>query len=105
MWASARWLGTRPGGSGFPDATQEALYHVYESWVGGWVPEGRKGDDIAIGSRVARAAMDAAFFGQLGGVDAAVFALRQRAGVILDPAVVATFVEDRRGHPGRGRPR
>ncbi len=79
---------------GLPAATQDALYHVYESWVGGWVPEGRKGDDIAIGSRVARAAMDAAFFGQLGGVDAAVFALQQRAGIILDPAVVATFVED-----------
>jgi HD-GYP domain-containing protein (c-di-GMP phosphodiesterase class II) len=79
---------------GLPSATQEALYHVYESWVGGWVPEGRKGDDIAIGSRVARAAMDAAFFGQLGGVDAAVSALRQRAGVILDPAVVAAFTDN-----------
>ena len=39
-------------------------------------PTGCKGDDIAIASRVARAAMDAAFFGQLGGVDAAVTALR-----------------------------
>ena len=76
---------------------------MYEAWVGGWVPSGLKGDDIAIGSRVARAAMDAAFFGQLGGVDAAVTALRRRAGVILDPAVVATFVEDAERAPRRGR--
>ena len=40
--------------------------------------------------------MDAAFFGQLGGADAAVAALRQRAGVILDPAVVAAFADDPR---------
>jgi HD-GYP domain-containing protein (c-di-GMP phosphodiesterase class II)/DNA-binding CsgD family transcriptional regulator len=80
-----------------PDSTQQALYHVYESWAGGWVPEGLKGDDIAIASRVARAAMDAAFFGQLGGVDAAVTALRVRAGGLLDPAVVATFAQDPEG--------
>ncbi len=60
-----------------------------ESWVGGSAPEGLRGDDIG-------AALDAAFFGQLGGVDAAVTALRARAGVILDPAVVAAFTEDPR---------
>lgn len=64
---------------GLPDSTQQALYHVYESWVGGWAPEGLRGDDIPIASRVARVAMDAAFFGQLGGVDAAVTALRARS--------------------------
>ena len=82
---------------GLPDSTQQALYHAYESWVGGWAPDGLRGDDIAIGSRVARAALDAAVFDQLGGAEAAVAALRQRAGVILDPAVVAVFAEDPRG--------
>lgn len=82
---------------GLPDSTQVALYHVFESWAGGAAPEGLRGDDIAIASRVARAAMDAAFFGQLGGVDAAVTALRARSGGILDPAVVAAFTEDPRG--------
>jgi HD-GYP domain-containing protein (c-di-GMP phosphodiesterase class II) len=38
--------------------------------------------------------MDAAFFGQFGGVDAAVTALRKRAGGLLDPAVVAAFTDD-----------
>jgi HD-GYP domain-containing protein (c-di-GMP phosphodiesterase class II) len=81
------------GRLGLPGSTQQALYHLFEAWVGGWVPSGLKGDDIAVGSRVARAAMDAAFFGQLGGVDAAITALGRRAGVLLDPAVVATFRE------------
>jgi HD-GYP domain-containing protein (c-di-GMP phosphodiesterase class II) len=81
---------------GLPESTQQALYHVYEHWAGGWVPHGFRGDDIAVGARVARAAMDAAFFGQLGGVDAAVTALRKRAGGVLDPAVVAVFVDHAR---------
>ena len=52
--------------------------------------------------------MDAAFFGQLGGVEAAVGAVRARAGVILDPAMVATFVADARSlvaEADRGDPR
>jgi HD-GYP domain-containing protein (c-di-GMP phosphodiesterase class II) len=77
---------------GLPATTQLALYHVFEAWVGGGAPSRLKGDDIPIASRVARVAMDAAFFGQLGGVDAAVGAVRARAGVIVDPAVAATFV-------------
>ena len=68
------------GRLGLPESTQSALYHVFEAWAGGSAPEGLRGDDIAIASRVARAAIDAAFFGQLGGVDAAVSAVRERAG-------------------------
>ena len=81
---------------GLPDSTQQAIFHVYESWVGGWAPSGLRGDDIPIASRVARTAMDAAFFAELGGTDAAVTALRDRAGVILDPAVVDAFASDPR---------
>ena len=79
---------------GLPDSTQQALYHVYESWVGGWAPSGLSGDEIPIASRVARVAMDAALFAQLGGVDTAVTAVRDRAGVILDPGLVAAFGRD-----------
>ena len=93
---------------GLPQSTQLALYHVFESWVGGAAPSGLKGDSIPIASRVARVAMDAALFGQLGGVEAAVGAVRARAGVILDPALVATFVADARSlvaEADRGDPR
>ncbi len=79
---------------GLPHSTQRALYHVFESWVGGAAPSKLKGDSIPIASRVARMAMDATFFGQLGGVDAAVSAVQARAGVILDPGLAATFVAD-----------
>ena len=82
---------------GLPSSTQHALYHVYESWSGGYVPDALRADDIAIASRVARVAMDAAFFGHLGGAAGAVAALRQRSGGILDPAVVAAFVADPAG--------
>jgi HD-GYP domain-containing protein (c-di-GMP phosphodiesterase class II) len=79
---------------GLPESTQQALYHVYESWLGGWVPSGLRGDDIPVASRVARVAMDAALFAQLGGADAAVAAARDRAGVILDPRLVTAFAHD-----------
>ena len=70
---------------GLPESTQQALYHVYETWVGGWVPHGLKGDDIAVASRVARAAMEVAFFSQLGGADAAVAAVGARNSAHLRP--------------------
>ena len=70
---------------------------MYESWSGGYLPEGLRADDIAIASRLARVAMDAAFFGHLGGAAGAVAALRQRSGGILDPAVVAAFAADPAG--------
>ena len=82
---------------GLPDSTQRALYHVFEAWVGGAAPAGLGGDSIPIASRVARAAMDAAFFGQLGGADAAVTALRARSGGLLDPAVVEAITADPSG--------
>jgi HD-GYP domain-containing protein (c-di-GMP phosphodiesterase class II) len=93
---------------GLPHSTQRALYHVFESWVGGGAPSRLKGDSIPIASRVARVAMDAALFGQLGGVEAAVGAVRARAAVILDPDMVATFVADGRSlvaEADRGDPR
>jgi HD-GYP domain-containing protein (c-di-GMP phosphodiesterase class II) len=82
---------------GLPESTQAALHHVYETWVGGWVPSGLRGDEIPIASRVARAATDAVVFDQLGGPDAAAVALQRRAGVVLDPTVTAAFIGDPAG--------
>jgi HD-GYP domain-containing protein (c-di-GMP phosphodiesterase class II) len=82
---------------GLPESTQQALYHVPEAWSGGYVPDGLRGDDIAVASRVARAAMDVALFSQLAGVDGARIALERRAGVTLDPGVVAAFAGDPSG--------
>ncbi len=93
---------------GLPRSSQLALFHVFESWTGGAAPNGLKGDSIPIASRVARVAMDAAFFGQLGGVEAAVGAVRARAGMVFDPTIAATFVADARNllaEADRGDPR
>ena len=95
-------------GLGLPSSIQLALYHVFESWVGGAAPGGLKGDSIPIASRVARVAMEAAFFSHLGGVEASIAAVRARAGVILDPTLAATFVADARNvvaEADRGDPR
>ena len=95
-------------GLGLPSSIQLGLYHVFESWVGGAAPGGLKGDSIPIASRVARVAMEAAFFSHLGGVEASIAAVRARAGVILDPTLAATFVADARnvvGEADRGDPR
>ncbi len=79
---------------GLPESTQQTLYELTEAWSGGWAPRGIGGDEIALPARIARAGADAAFFAGMGGADAAVHALRARAGGILDPAVVAAFVGD-----------
>ena len=76
---------------GLPDSVQRSLYHVHEWWDGRGVPNGIKGDQIPISSRIARVATDADLFDGLGGAELAVDALEQRAGTIFDPSVVAVF--------------
>jgi HD-GYP domain-containing protein (c-di-GMP phosphodiesterase class II) len=77
---------------GLPQSTQRALYEAPESWQGGGAPLGLKGDEIAISSRVVRVACDAAFFDDIGNVAMAVDEVRQRAGTLLDPSIVDSFV-------------
>jgi HD-GYP domain-containing protein (c-di-GMP phosphodiesterase class II) len=76
---------------GLPESTQRALYEAPESWQGGGAPRGLKGDEIAVSSRVARVACDAAFFDDIGDVALAVHAVRQRAGSLLDPSIAEVF--------------
>ena len=37
-----------------PEEVQRGVYHVYEEWRGGGDPTGLAGDDLPLGSRVAR---------------------------------------------------
>ncbi len=82
--ATARRVGLGPG-------VQRALREAVEWWNGDGPPRGLRGEEIALPARIARAAVDAARFDQLGGADAAVDALGRRSGVILDPEVVELF--------------
>jgi HD-GYP domain-containing protein (c-di-GMP phosphodiesterase class II) len=77
---------------GLPEGTQRALYEIAEFWNGGAAPQGLRGDEIAVGARVARVAADAVFFDDVGGADRAVAAVTRRAGGVLDPAIADVFV-------------
>ncbi|MDQ2677019.1 MAG: LuxR C-terminal-related transcriptional regulator [Actinomycetota bacterium] len=85
--ATARRVGLGKG-------AERALKEAVEWWNGEGPPQGLKGDEIAPAARVARAAADAARFEALGGKDAVVRAVKARSGAILDPAVVATLIEN-----------
>jgi len=73
-----------------PETTQQVLNQMFEWFDGGGV-QGRAGDDIPTASRVARVATDAVVFCGIGGPSLATEALRRRAGVLLDPAIVESF--------------
>ena len=82
--ATARRVGLGVG-------VERALREVVEWWDGSGPPLGLAREEIALPARVARAAADAARLDALGGTDAVLHGLRRRAGVILDPEIVATL--------------
>jgi HD-GYP domain-containing protein (c-di-GMP phosphodiesterase class II) len=82
---TARRVGLGPG-------VERALKEAVEWWNGEGPPDGLSGEEIALPSRVARAAADAARFDGLGGPTAVAHALSARAGNILDPAIVDALV-------------
>ena len=75
--------------SGLSAAVQSALLDVYEQWDGKGGPAGARAEAIAQPARIAQVAITASLFHTLGGQDAAVDALRRRAGAALDPALAA----------------
>jgi HD-GYP domain-containing protein (c-di-GMP phosphodiesterase class II)/DNA-binding CsgD family transcriptional regulator len=98
------------GRIGLPESTQRALHEVAEFWRGGSAPQGLRGDQIALGARVARVAADAVFFDGIGGAARAVDAVQKRAGGVLDPHIVDAFVAGATGllaevGPDAGDPR
>jgi HD-GYP domain-containing protein (c-di-GMP phosphodiesterase class II) len=82
--STARRLGLGAG-------IERALQEIFESWKGGWAPRGLAGGEISLAARIARVGSEAAMFDSLGGEDAAVHAIRRRAGSTLDPSISSTF--------------
>jgi HD-GYP domain-containing protein (c-di-GMP phosphodiesterase class II) len=70
---------------GFGDGVRTALLDVYEQWNGRGGPRGIGGDAIAQPARIAQVAVTASLFHTAGGREAAIEALRRRAGAALDP--------------------
>jgi HD-GYP domain-containing protein (c-di-GMP phosphodiesterase class II) len=77
---------------GLPDGVSAGLLDVFEWWNGGGGPRHLSGEAISPVSRLVNVAGYAVFFDRLGGPDAAVAAVAQRAGGYLDPGVAAWFV-------------
>ncbi len=84
-----------------PGAVNAILAQLYETFDGSGVPQGAKGDDIAIGARVL-AAVDAALdltrnednaFGRLFSKGEALTHLQENAGKLYDPEVVALIAQ------------
>jgi HD-GYP domain-containing protein (c-di-GMP phosphodiesterase class II) len=65
------------------------LLQVYEQWNGKGGPNEIAGESIALTSRIAQVALTVSLFHALGGPDAAVEAVRRRAGKALDPQLAA----------------
>jgi HD-GYP domain-containing protein (c-di-GMP phosphodiesterase class II)/DNA-binding CsgD family transcriptional regulator len=78
---------------GLSDSVQSSLFHVYDLWRGRTRPGEPHGPDIPFGARVARLTGVAVLFHLLGGRDSAVGAVRRRSGGMLDPGLVAHFVD------------
>jgi HD-GYP domain-containing protein (c-di-GMP phosphodiesterase class II)/DNA-binding CsgD family transcriptional regulator len=73
------------------DRVVTALGDSTEVWDGSGGAYGRAGDDIALPARIAMVATQAVIFDRLGGPDAAVEVVRDRAGHWFDPDVADTF--------------
>lgn len=76
---------------GFPESVAEAVHGLDEHFDGSGQPEGRCGDLIPLGSRIALLAQVVDVFRFSGGREAALAEVRDRAGSWFDPAVVAAF--------------
>ena len=79
---------------GLPAVVQEALYQVFERWDGKGLPQKLHGEQLVLPVRFAHVATLAAVFFRLGGSEAALAVVRQRAGRALDPAIAAAFLDN-----------
>jgi hypothetical protein len=73
---------------GLGQGVRNALLHIYEQWDGKGGPGRIGGETVAQPARIAQVSVTAALFHTLGGREAAVEALRRRAGAALDPGLV-----------------
>lgn len=76
---------------GLSAGVQTGLLDIFEGWNGNGGPKHLRGEDISVVARIVNVAGVAAVFDRLGGLDAAVPAVQQRAGGALDPTVVDAF--------------
>lgn len=76
---------------GFWSEIQTGLWQLFERWDGTGLPDGLKGNDIALPVRIIQIAQDAETFYRLGGIEMAVEVVKQRAGTGYDPRLAKLF--------------
>lgn len=78
---------------GLSAGVQRGLLDIFEWWNGEGRPNRLCGEEISLVARIVNVAGVIALFDRLGGPDAAVHAVAQRAGRLLDPAIADGFRE------------
>jgi HD-GYP domain-containing protein (c-di-GMP phosphodiesterase class II) len=81
---------------GLGAGVERGLSEIFEQWDGKGLPQGLAGEDISAAARCAQIAGTAALFDRLGGPEAAVQAVRRRAGRTLDPDLTAAYLRHAR---------
>lgn len=76
---------------GFPEAVAEAVHGLDEHYDGSGQPQGRRGDAIPMGSRIALLAQVVDVFHFSSGREAAMAEIRTRGGSWFDPELVQAF--------------
>jgi HD-GYP domain-containing protein (c-di-GMP phosphodiesterase class II) len=79
---------------GLDEPVRTSIKQCFERWDGKGAPEGTKGEDILLTSRLVCLADVVEIYHQGGGVEGAVEVARQRSGTQFDPAVVDAFCAD-----------
>jgi putative nucleotidyltransferase with HDIG domain len=78
---------------GFGEATTQAIYNLDEHWNGKGFPEGRKGEEIPLFSRILNLCQTLEVFNTLSGVNDAFQVIRERSGTWFDPELVRAIGE------------
>lgn len=89
-WRAVERLATAVG---LDEDIRTSIKQTFERWDGKGVPDGAKGEDIRLTSRLVNLADVAVVYHRLGGLDAATEVARERRGTQFDPDLVDLFCE------------
>ena len=78
---------------GLPDGVRRGLATAFETWAGTGFPNGLRGEDIALSSRIVFVARDAEVLQRIGGREHVRSALKSRGGRAYDPNIAQVFAK------------
>jgi len=90
-WTASDNLAARLG---LAQRVRDSIEQTFERWDGKGVPNGARGEEILLASRLVALADVVEAFHRAGGLDAAIEVARQRRGTQFDPAIVDLFVAE-----------